>query len=248
MTHDEAKSLLGAYALDAVDPDEAAAVEEHLAACARCRAEVSEHRETAAMLASSGSDAPHGLWDRIAGGLEEPPPPLQLAPIRLAAARRRRWMKTAALATAAAAVIAAVVGLGARVQQLDHQLASLRGPLQQQGIDQAALAALTDPSSHQVTLRAAAGPANVQAVVLRDGRGFIVHTDLPPLPVTMTYQLWGVVDGHTKVSLGLLGARPAVTAFRLDPAAVSLLAITAEQAGGVATTDKPAVAWAPYTA
>ena len=72
MTHDEISGLLGAYALDAVEGDERAAVEEHLLSCARCRAEVAEHREVAALLAHGGADAPDGLWDRIAGNLDDP--------------------------------------------------------------------------------------------------------------------------------------------------------------------------------
>ena len=60
MTHDELQSLLGAYALDAVEDDEARAVERHLQECPRCRAEVANHRETAALMASVGAEArPH---------------------------------------------------------------------------------------------------------------------------------------------------------------------------------------------
>jgi hypothetical protein len=46
--HDRA--ALGAYALGALDPDEARAVDEHLAGCADCRAEVAELNELHAML------------------------------------------------------------------------------------------------------------------------------------------------------------------------------------------------------
>src|SRR5690606_35755181 len=55
---DEFTELLGAYALDAVEPDEREAVERHLADCPRCRSEVAEHREVAAYLAHAGTDAP----------------------------------------------------------------------------------------------------------------------------------------------------------------------------------------------
>ncbi len=66
LTHEEIQELLGAYALDAVDPDEAELIERHLEACPRCRAEVEGHREVATMLGNTGGDAPDGLWDRIA--------------------------------------------------------------------------------------------------------------------------------------------------------------------------------------
>jgi hypothetical protein len=59
--HPEVQELLGAYALDALDPGEADAVDLHLRECPRCRAEVEEYRETAAMLAFGGVAAPPGV-------------------------------------------------------------------------------------------------------------------------------------------------------------------------------------------
>ena len=49
--HDE----LAAYAVDALDPDERAAVEAHLDGCAPCRAELAEHWETLARVVRSRS-------------------------------------------------------------------------------------------------------------------------------------------------------------------------------------------------
>lgn len=50
MAHDPAASLLGAYALDALDDAERVRVEAHLADCSRCRAEVSRHQYIVALL------------------------------------------------------------------------------------------------------------------------------------------------------------------------------------------------------
>jgi anti-sigma factor RsiW len=72
ITHDEAAELLGAYALDALDPDETALVEAHLGECPRCMAEVARHHEVAGLLANTGADAPVELWDRIADRLGPP--------------------------------------------------------------------------------------------------------------------------------------------------------------------------------
>ncbi len=69
--HRDLQDLLGAYALDAVDPDEAAELEEHLRACPQCRAELAEHQSVAALLANTGGPAPAALWDRIAGSLDD---------------------------------------------------------------------------------------------------------------------------------------------------------------------------------
>jgi anti-sigma factor RsiW len=76
--HAELQELLGAYALDAVAPDEAAAIERHLPTCPRCRNELTDHREVAALLGYAGAAAPSGVWDRIVASLEEPPPALLL--------------------------------------------------------------------------------------------------------------------------------------------------------------------------
>jgi anti-sigma factor RsiW len=72
MPHEEVADLLGVYALDALDPDEAALVEAHLRDCPRCSAEVARHHEVAGLLANSGAEAPAELWDRIADRLESP--------------------------------------------------------------------------------------------------------------------------------------------------------------------------------
>src|SRR5207344_1927274 len=81
LSHTEIEELLGAYVCDAVDPDEAIAVEHHLQTCPKCRAEVAELREVTALLATADTPAPapEGVWDRIASSLEEMPPPLRLS-------------------------------------------------------------------------------------------------------------------------------------------------------------------------
>ena len=66
----ELDSLLGAYALDALDDADRALVDEYLRHNAAARAEVDEMRETAATLAllpSVPADAPPAMWEHIAG-------------------------------------------------------------------------------------------------------------------------------------------------------------------------------------
>ena len=85
----EIEELIGAYALDAVEPDERAAIEAHLAECPRCRAELAEHLEAASYLSYTGAPAPERLWGRIAAALEEPPPAMRLEVVQDRAAPRR---------------------------------------------------------------------------------------------------------------------------------------------------------------
>ena len=61
VNHDEVAELLGAYALDAVDPDEAARVEEHLPTCPRCREELAAHHQVAGILGNVGGAAPEDI-------------------------------------------------------------------------------------------------------------------------------------------------------------------------------------------
>ena len=71
--HAEAEQLLGALALDAVDPDERESLELHLETCPKCRNELRNHVEVVGLLAYAGQSAPEGLWDRIASGLSDDP-------------------------------------------------------------------------------------------------------------------------------------------------------------------------------
>ena len=73
LTPAEMDELLGAYALDAVDADERDQIDQYLEENPRARAEVTEHREVAAMMSLAGGQAPDGLWDRIADELAPDP-------------------------------------------------------------------------------------------------------------------------------------------------------------------------------
>jgi hypothetical protein len=241
MRHEEIAELLGAYALDAVDPDERTIVEEHLVDCARCRAEVAEHREVAALLANSGADAPAGLWDRISGTLEAAPPRLDLAPVRsLEAARReRRRFSTpiGAALVAAAAVVVALLGLQVRDQ--DHRINQLQTALRNP-MAPAFDAALDDPGARVFRLASTDGRLSARGVVTGDGTAYLRTVSLPRLRDGLTYQLWGVAGGDL-ISLGVLGDRPTVVTFRADQ--YSGLAITEERAPGVVTShNQPVVA------
>jgi anti-sigma-K factor RskA len=103
--------LTAAYALDALDPDEAEAYERHLAQCEECREQLAELNGAAAALAF-GTVAP------------APPARLRGSILDAAAAERtnvvpllrRRWVARA-LAVAAAAVACIVVGLAVSLSQ-----------------------------------------------------------------------------------------------------------------------------------
>ncbi len=229
LTHADIQELLGAYALDAVDPDEVTAIDDHVRECPRCRSEVVDHREAATLL-FVGAAAPEGVWSRIAAGLEEPPPPFEL-PTPISIRRRRRPMR---LFAAAAAVVVAVLSM--QVVRQDHRIDQLAALSDQRGLGQAAAAAAVMPGARTARLRSDDGSQVVDAVVLPDGRGYLVRAQLPQLDRDQTYQLWGVIGAQT-ISLGVLGSELTITPFKAA-GRLTALAITAEHAGGVVASAK----------
>lgn len=234
LVHDAVQELLGAYALDAVSAEERRAVEAHLLECPRCRAEVAEHLETAAMLAGSGA-APDGVWDRIASSLGDAPVVLDLE----RAGRRRdpwRWITSAVAAVA----VAAALSLGVAVRETQQRVDRITAGLQQDGLEAAAMAAVFDPDATSITLTSSDGSVRVDAVVLPRGTGYLVRDDLPALPAGRTYQLWAL-GGANPISAGVLGDDPGIVAFRVDPG-LRGLAITRERAGGSVSPSLPPLA------
>jgi anti-sigma factor RsiW len=249
MSHDEIAELLGAYALDAVEPEEAAVIEAHLVECPRCAAELGQHREVAALLANAGSDASVELWDKIAARLDppgEPPPAATVLDAALAGAlprrvserrRRARWSATGALAAIAAAVIALLV---LQVGHLDGRV----GQLEQHGLTQAVQAALQNPRARVVALTSSSETGAVAAdlVIVPSGSDYVINDALRPLSSDETYQLWGVEQGRT-ISLGLLGNHPTQVPFAQgNGARFVAYAVTAEPAGGAVTATHSPVA------
>jgi anti-sigma-K factor RskA len=118
--------LTAAYALDALDGDEAETYELHLSQCEECREQFADLNETAIALA-------------FATVAPAPPARLRLAILDAAAAERsnvipllrRRWVARG-LAVAAAAAACVAVGLGVSLNQSSHtryvSAAVVRGP------------------------------------------------------------------------------------------------------------------------
>ena len=239
LTHEEIQDLLGAYALDAVEGEEREAVELHLRECPRCRAEVAEHREVAALIAHGGAPAPAGVWDRIVAELEDAPPPRMrlevgehggtVVPIEQAtSAPRRRWASVRVAVIGAAAAI--IVVLGIAVVRLDHRLGDMDDRSTTQ---QVATAAMTDPTSRRGTLELHDGTVAVPTAITREGAGFLFAEETPALDPGIVYQLWGAHDGDM-ISLGTFEGGAEVVSFHVTPG-VTGLAVTEEEAPGVPT-------------
>ncbi len=262
-TTEEIEELLGAYALDAVEPDERALVEEHLASCPRCRAELADHLAVAALLANTGTPAPAGVWSKIVGSLEEPPPALRMSvrPLETPAPAPPQTPGAASpddtavvvpltprgsragrvLWLAAAAAVVVILALGAMVMHQDRRIDQMqREAAARSGLEGFVVDAMADPGNHTMTLTSPSGEdMSATAVMTSQGTGYLMTTSMPALPDDRTYQLWGL-DGDKVISLGVLGAQPHLAAFPISEGLTGL-AITEEVQGGVPASSNPAL-------
>jgi anti-sigma-K factor RskA len=169
--------LTAAYALDALDDNERRTFEEHLSGCARCREELADLSQTAALLAHGAPAAtpPPTLRERILaearrdGGAKVIPFPR----------RSRVVLGVAGAVTAAAAAVA--IAFGVHSASLSDDLDSARE----------AVAVLGDPTAREVPLRGADG----RLVVNSEGAAAVVVRGLRPAPEGKTYELWVIRDG-----------------------------------------------------
>ena len=115
--HRRLRLALGAYLLGGLDSEEARAVEEHVASCAECRAEVEQLEVLPAMLDVVPAARAEDLAEVPTSVATEPAPPTLLSKVR---ARRRslRLRVAGVIAGAAAASLAGGLALGPAVGAL----------------------------------------------------------------------------------------------------------------------------------
>jgi anti-sigma-K factor RskA len=242
MTHDESAELLAAMALDALDTDSHARVEEHILTCPECQRELDSLREVASALGNTYEAPPEGLWSHIASRLYETDPadtpslPVFLGDFdpsgpgdRQRTRRTRGFLLTASLAAAAAIIVLALT-----LSSANHRVANLEIALASNGHNGVA-SALATPGHRVVTLSSTDHQVFASFVLLPDGRGYLVKSNMPALPSSETYQLWGVVNG-SPVSIGVMGSSPHAVAFTLATSpAPTVIGVTVEPAGGSLT-------------
>jgi Anti-sigma-K factor rskA len=246
---------LAAYAVDALEPAERLAVDDHLAHCSACSAELAGHREALGALATVEAPPPE-VWQDVAAAIGAPglPDPHtgrrvtavrddsasssprhegsdgddRVAPVTsLAGAARVRARRPSSLRWVAAAVLVAVAGV-----------AGLLGFALGNSSDDADIASLAQQAADQpngVLATLADGQGRPVARVVADEDGaFMLLEALGDLPEGQAYQLWSV-GGTEPVSLGMLGRDGTNTvAFRLPPT-ISELAITVAPTSGDST-------------
>ncbi len=116
----------------------------------------------------------------------------------------------AAVAVAAVAVIG-VVGLTVVDDERPGREVAVQAPAAE--LDRTVRAAVADPRAGRIELVSADKAFRADTVVLPDGTGYLVSSNLPQLGARRTYQLWALV-GTDKMSVGVLGNKPAQTGFK----------------------------------
>ncbi len=228
LTPDELRDLLGAYALDALEPDERAQVDALLLSDPSARTELHELQHAAAWLGHASLRPPASAWSTIAAEVDrdlatgtppEPGTPMP-APTKLEPRRTTRWL------VAAAAVLVLAIGAAGVIAVVDRS----SGP---DSVTTKFEAALRDRSARPVTLHSSDGRYSARAVVLPNRTGYISKHSMPRVSSGRDLQLWSITPSGP-VSIGLMRGTGDVAQFRA-PAATTALAVTNEPRGGSPT-------------
>ena len=221
MANDALHDLTPGYALDALDENERAAYEAHLATCEQCRDELARMQDTVGALAYAVNSPapPPELRDRIIGQARAERG--NVVPFR----PRRRLTYALGAVAAAAAVVALAVGLWA---------SSLSNDLDQQ---RSVVAILADPQARQVPMEGGEG-----RIVVTDSGDAALVTAVPGAPSGKTYEVW-VFEGDTPKRAGTFDGDKTHDVVRLTrpvpPGAK--VAVTVEESGGVDAPTSPPV-------
>ncbi|HEV8510524.1 MAG TPA: anti-sigma factor [Gemmatimonadales bacterium] len=233
MTDHEWLALAAPYALDALDGDDRAAFEAHLAGCEQCRVEVASFREVAgqlALVAPAVEPAP-GLRDRVIAEARR---------VRLLASRiPRPASRIPWLAAAAALVLALAAGYGYWRERGDRRALEQAVLLARDSLAarDSLLNAVLAPNVGTANLAATGKPPSARLFWNPARRVVVIAVfDLPPAPAGRTYQLWGIATGKAPVSLGVFNPGPngrLTTALAVPAELVfQVTAVTEEPAGG----------------
>ena len=232
--------LTGAYVLHALDADERAAFEAHLADCAQCRAEVRELADAAARLGSADEVVPpERMRADVLGEVVRTPqvPARPDADDDLSGRRRARatgrpgsgTRRTAWLAVAAAVVAVVALVLGGLLVQARSERSTLAR--QQQDLS----AVLTSGDARTVTGPVAGGGRAAVVVSDSEHRAAFVGTDLAAPPSGHTYQLWYITSGGAATSAGTFDPNAngdAAVVLAGSPSGAATVGLTVEPDGG----------------
>lgn len=211
--------MLAAHALGALDPDEARRVEEHLEACAECRAELEVWRDTTSALAYTVAPAEPSpeLRSRILqavsddgtrAGAKVSPEQKAEAPSSSVIDMPRRPRRRAQTFLAVAASLAILTLSAAlfvtwwRLGQTRQELARYKEFVEylakeaKQDREVRELLASSESQTRMMSGTNMAPGARAQIVYdVHTGKAILFTNDLPPVPEGKAYQLWFIAGG-----------------------------------------------------
>ena len=227
-SHAEAQDLLGAFALGAVDAEEAAIVRRHLVTCAECQAEIAGLWAAVDSLPDTIEpiDPPPALRDRIAAAIREEtalvlPVAAATAPQTIMQVERvsrpiRKpasfWSRATPWAAAAAILLLLSAGLLVWNLQLREQIVNA-------------------PAAETIALAPteAAPGASGEVTFVADEDLFLVDVrDLPPLASGQVYEVWLIGEDGVPVPCGVFDQPTDQHAMIGDGGQYETLAITVE--------------------
>lgn len=242
------------YALGALDGVSLSDFEAHLADCDECAAAVREHRETTARLAYAAPERtpPARLRERVLGEARDAAQGETRLGLHTEPRNERRtgWRLDTRWLAAASIVLVAVAAAGYWTERearasAEQDLVAVRTELDDSRAALAsrdsALAMLLAPDVRFAAL-AAADEEPTLRVFWNESQDVIVVSafNLPSPPAGRTYQLWGIGDGGSPISLGTFDTDAAGSTVALlsqgadvpDAATLQLAALTLEPDGG----------------
>lgn len=231
-------TLIGAYALDAVDEAERQLVEEHLTSCVECAQEVREWRATAARLADATiTEPPQRMRDNVMFQIRRTrqEPPEEGSPQAILRPKRIRPWRSLVAASALAAVMA-LAGAAVTYVWMQDQVSGEREESDQ--ISEVLTAADADVS---VVDADGGGQVTVVASASHD-QAVVVVSELEQVGDDRAYQLW-LADEDGQESAGVMPAGDqSATMLVSGIADFDLIGVTNEPAGGSSTPTLPMVA------
>ncbi|WP_062297385.1 anti-sigma factor [Demequina maris] len=248
--NDNVHALIGAYAVDAVTPDERADFEAHLSACEDCSAELVGLREAAATLGEAEAVTPPAslrasVLDEIGRTAQLPPlteddapaardagGPVPLAQERHARRERHLWPRLAV--AAAVASVLAVGGLVGSTLMADRE--------DQLALEKDVMMVTSAPDAKSMDL----GLGTAHLVVSEKMSSVVAMGDDCPHPKDgMAYQLWLVMDDGSKEAGPTFmpdSDGTFMTMVHMDMDGVTAIAVTEEPMGGSAEPTSTEVA------
>ena len=194
--HSLLRENIPAYALGALDTEDARALEAHLRTCESCRAELADYRAvTENLLAVTPPRSPSpSLRKRLQSQL--PPARITQTPTRL---RFVGSLSRLAVGVTLVLLLAMNIFTFAQMRELQHQQLSVLHQLQN---SQAALAMLAYPDTQSLPIHE--GTISGTLLLDRDrNSAALVAWNLPELTAEQIYQIWLIQPDGYRVSAGL---------------------------------------------